>query len=89
MAEKIKIEDVLASIGFEKVIIVDPQDLRAMEKAVEEAMASGGTGGYRDPPSLRADKEDKARYRVMRGGCAKVHRLQNVPKGRLPCRHGK
>ena len=40
MAEKIRIEDVLASIGYEKVIIVDPQDLKAMEKAVEEAMAS-------------------------------------------------
>ena len=40
VAEKIRIEDVLASIGYEKVIIVDPQDLRAMEKAVEEAMAS-------------------------------------------------
>jgi indolepyruvate ferredoxin oxidoreductase alpha subunit len=85
VAERIRIEDVLASIGYEKVIIVDPQDLRAMEKAVEEAMASGG---YHNPPSLRADKEDKARYRVVRGGCAKVHRLQNVPKGRLPCRHG-
>ena len=40
VAEKIRIEDVLASIGYEKVIIVDPQDLKAMEKAVEEAMAS-------------------------------------------------
>ena len=40
VAERIRIEDVLASIGYEKVIIVDPQDLKAMEKAVEEAMAS-------------------------------------------------
>ena len=32
VAEKIRIEDVLTSIGYEKVIIVDPQDLRAMEK---------------------------------------------------------
>lgn len=37
VAEIVKIEDVLKSCGFENVIIVDPQDLDAMKKAVEDA----------------------------------------------------
>ena len=40
MAESLKIEDILKSYGFEHVIIVDPQDLKAMEAAVQEALAS-------------------------------------------------
>ncbi|MDO4542996.1 MAG: indolepyruvate ferredoxin oxidoreductase subunit alpha [Clostridia bacterium] len=36
----IKIEDVLRSMGYENVIIVDPQDLKAMQKAVDDALAS-------------------------------------------------
>lgn len=40
MADAIKIEDVLKAYGFENVIIVDPQDLSAMQKAVDDALAS-------------------------------------------------
>ena len=40
IAEAIRIEDVLKSMGFQNVIIVDPQDLKAMQKAVDDALAS-------------------------------------------------
>ena len=38
--ETLKIEDILRAYGFKNVIIVDPQDLKAMEAAVQEALAS-------------------------------------------------
>ena len=40
IATKISIEAVLKSFGFENVIVVDPQDLKAMQKAVDDALAS-------------------------------------------------
>lgn len=40
IAERIAVEDVLASCGFKNIIIVDPQDLKAMQKAVDDALAS-------------------------------------------------
>ena len=40
IAEKIRIEDVLRGYGYKNVIIVDPQDLKAMEQAVQDAMNS-------------------------------------------------
>ena len=40
VADAIKIEDVLRAYGYKNVIIVDPQDLTAMQKAVDEALAS-------------------------------------------------
>ncbi len=40
IAAAIKIEDVLHAYGYENVIIVDPQDLSAMQKAVDDALAS-------------------------------------------------
>ena len=40
MAAAIKIEDVLRAYGYENVIIVDPQDLTAMQNAVDDALAS-------------------------------------------------
>ncbi|MBO4872876.1 MAG: indolepyruvate ferredoxin oxidoreductase subunit alpha [Lachnospiraceae bacterium] len=40
IAESLKIEEILKSYGFGHVIIVDPQDLKAMEAAVQEALAS-------------------------------------------------
>ena len=39
-AAAIKIEDVLRAYGYERVIVVDPQDLAAMQKAVDDALAS-------------------------------------------------
>ena len=40
IAEQVKIEDVLRGIGYKNIFIVDPQDLAAMEKAVQDALAS-------------------------------------------------
>ena len=40
IAAAIKIEDVLHAFGYENVIIVDPQDLTAMQKAVDDVLAS-------------------------------------------------
>ena len=40
IAAAIKIEDVLHAFGYENVIIVDPQNLTAMQKAVDDALAS-------------------------------------------------
>ena len=40
IAESLKIEDILRSYGYKNVIIVDPQDLTAMEQAVQDALAS-------------------------------------------------
>ncbi len=41
VAAAIRIEDVLRAYGYENVIVVDPQDLAAMQKAVDDALASG------------------------------------------------
>ena len=40
MAEQLKIEEILSAYGYRKVIIVDPQDLTAMEQAVQDAIHS-------------------------------------------------
>jgi len=40
IAESLKIEDILKAYGYQKIIIVDPQDLKAMKEAVEEAVNS-------------------------------------------------
>ena len=40
MAYAIAIEDVLRAFGYQKILIADPQDLAAMEKAVDEAADS-------------------------------------------------
>ncbi len=40
VAAAIRIEDVLRSFGYENVTVVDPQDLAAMQKAVDDALAS-------------------------------------------------
>ena len=40
IAASLKVEEVLKGCGFEKVIIVDPQDLKAMEQAVQDALHS-------------------------------------------------
>lgn len=40
IAAAIKIEDVLKAYGYEKIIIVDPQDLTAMQSAVDDALAA-------------------------------------------------
>ena len=42
VAAAIRIEDLLKAMGYEKVIIVDPQDLAAMGKALDDAVAFEG-----------------------------------------------
>jgi len=39
-AKSIRVEEVLKAYGYENIIIVDPQDLKAMEKAVQDALDS-------------------------------------------------
>lgn len=39
-ARKISIDKILAAIGFENIMVVDPNDLAAMEKAASDALAS-------------------------------------------------
>lgn len=40
MANAISIEKVLEAYGYQNIIVVDPQDLTAMQKAVDDALAS-------------------------------------------------
>ncbi len=40
LASAIRIEDVLRAYGYQNIMIVDPQDLTAMQKAVDDALAS-------------------------------------------------
>lgn len=40
IADAIRPEDVLSAYGYKNIIIVDPQDLGAMQKAVDDALAS-------------------------------------------------
>ena len=40
VAEAIRIENVLEAVGFRNIIIVDPLDLKAMDKAIDDAFAS-------------------------------------------------
>lgn len=40
IAESLRIEYILSSYGFKNIIIVDPQDLKAMEQAVQDALNS-------------------------------------------------
>ena len=36
----IRVEDVLRGMGYQNIIVVDPQDLKAMDAAIDEALAS-------------------------------------------------
>ncbi|MBR4422218.1 MAG: 4Fe-4S binding protein, partial [Erysipelotrichaceae bacterium] len=40
IADALKIEEILASYGIKNVIIVDPQDLKAVEQAIQDALKS-------------------------------------------------
>ena len=40
VANAIRIEDVLSAVGFKKIFIVDPLDLKAMDRAIDEALDS-------------------------------------------------
>ncbi|HQQ40397.1 MAG TPA: indolepyruvate ferredoxin oxidoreductase subunit alpha [Clostridia bacterium] len=40
IATRVSIEEVLKSFGYQNVIVVDPQDIKAMQKAVDDAVAS-------------------------------------------------
>src|SRR5699024_10365539 len=40
IAESLKIEDILSACGFQRIFIVDPPALAAMEQAVQDALAA-------------------------------------------------
>ncbi|MPN09072.1 hypothetical protein SDC9_156360 [bioreactor metagenome] len=40
IAARVSIEEVLKSFGYQNVIVVDPQDIKAMQKAVDDAVTS-------------------------------------------------
>lgn len=42
MAEAIRIEEVLRALGYRNIFVADPQDLTAMQEAVDAALASEG-----------------------------------------------
>ena len=42
VADAIRIEDVLRAMGYRQVFIADPQDLAAMNKALDDALAAEG-----------------------------------------------
>ena len=62
----------LRSFGYEKVMIVDPQDLKAMQQAVDEALASAVPAAIicRRPCLLiKRIRHEKALCVVDRGKC--------------------
>ena len=72
IAAALKIEDVLAAYGYENIIIVDPQDLAAMEQAVQDALASEVPAAIitRRPCLLiKRIKHDIGKCEVDRGKC--------------------
>ena len=58
----ISVEKVLAAYGFGPIYTVDPQDLTAMKKTVESAVAApagGPSARHRHPPSVPAHQAPK------------------------------
>ena len=72
VAAAIKIEDVLRGVGFERIFIVDPNDLSAMSKALSDAAASEKRAAViaRRPCLLiKREKHDKGLCIVDSGKC--------------------
>lgn len=72
VAAAIKVEDVLRAYGFKNVIIVDPQDLAAMQKAVDDALTSAEPASIicRRPCLLiKRIRHEKALCEVDRSKC--------------------
>ena len=81
IAEALKIEEILKAYGYQNVIIVDPQDLKAMEQAVQDALASEVPAAIiaRRPCLLiKRIKHDIGRCRVNTDKCIGCKRCLGV-----------
>ena len=95
IAEAIRIEDVLKSMGFQNVIIVDPQDLKAMKAAVDQAVAALDAGQQpaivtRRPCLLiKRDKFRKGMCRVNADKCRSCRSCLKVGCPAISLENGK
>lgn len=74
VANVVSIEKVLEAIGFQKVIVVDPQDLKAMKAACDEAIASDVPAAIvtrRPCVLIKRNKRSLKRCIVDRDNCRK------------------
>lgn len=72
IAAAIRIEDVLKAFGYQKVLIVDPQDLAAMQNTVDEALAASVPAAIiarRPCPLIKRMKHDIAQCVVDTQQC--------------------
>ena len=86
-APMISVEKVLEAYGFAPVFTVDPQDLTAMKKTVDDAVAALNEGKHpaivtRRPCLLI--KRGEARHWYVRRQRRQVQELQELPEGGLP-----
>ena len=91
-AEAIRIEDVLLACGYKNVIVVDPQDLAAMQKAVDDALASAEPAAIicrRPCLLLKRIPHEKARCEVDRSRCIGCRKCLKVGCPALMIREGK
>lgn len=92
VAAAIKIEDVLRAYGYENVILVDPQDLAAMQRAVDEALASAAPAAIicRRPCLLiKRIPHEKALCAVDREKCIGCRKCLKVGCPAVMLREGK
>ena len=92
VAAAIKIEDILCAVGFENIIIVDPNDLAAMTKALNDAMASEKRAAVicRRPCLLiKREKQEKALCRVDENKCIGCKKCLGVGCPALMIKDGK
>ena len=92
IAESIRIENVLRAVGFENIFIVDPQDLTAMQAAVDGALASEKRAAIitRRPCLLiKRIKHDISRCQVDTDRCIGCKKCLKVGCPALMMRDGK
>ena len=92
VAAAIKVEDVLRAVGFENIIIVDPNDLAAMSKALKDAMESQTRAAVicRRPCLLiKREKHERGLCRVDAAKCIGCKRCLGVGCPALMMKEGK
>lgn len=92
IAYKIKIEKVMEALGYENIIIVDPQDLTAMKKAVDDALASEVPACIitrRPCVLLKRVKRDKAVCKVDEDKCKGCRKCLKVGCQAIAVNNGK
>lgn len=91
IAEKLKIEDILSSMGYQ-VLIVDPQDLSAMEETIDRAMkADTPTAIITRRPCLliKRIRHDIGKCQVDTGKCVGCKKCLQVGCPAVMIREGK